>query len=178
MADSLRLLLSLAWLSLLLACPATAATIDDHASPGPAASPPLQLATNDLFALPIEQLMQVKVDAASGYSQSASEVASAPQVIDRSDIATFGYRSLQQIIGAFTGVWIQEDGYYARIGVRGFLRPADFNARILLLVDGQRANEIQFDSMGVGSDALIDVDLIERVEFIPGRARRSTAATR
>jgi hypothetical protein len=39
------------------------------------------MAADDLFALPIKHLMQVKVDAASAYSQPASEIASAPPVI-------------------------------------------------------------------------------------------------
>jgi outer membrane receptor protein involved in Fe transport len=122
----------------------------------------------DLLSMPIEQLMQVTVTSASRYEQRAADVAAAPQVIGAAEIRRFGYRTLVQILNHFGGTHTQSDGIYERIGVRGFLRPGDFNPRILLLLDGQRINEPSYDSTYLGNEALVDVALIERVEFIPG----------
>jgi outer membrane receptor protein involved in Fe transport len=129
---------------------------------------PMAAAAADLLSMPIEQLMQVTVVSASRYEQRASELAAAPQVIDAVQIRRFGYRTLLEILNHFGGTHVQSDGVYGRIGVRGFLRPGDYNARILLLVDGQRINEPAYDSAYLGNEALVDVALIERVEFVPG----------
>jgi outer membrane receptor for ferrienterochelin and colicins len=52
--------------------------------------------------------------------------------------------------------------------VRGFGRLGDWNSRILLLVDGHRINNNVDGQAMVGSEFLVDVDLIERVEIIRG----------
>src|ERR1700693_6010658 len=60
------------------------------------------------------------------------------------------------------------DRLYSYVGVRGFGRLGDWNSRILLLVDGHRINN-NVDGHGMlGSEFLVDVDLIERVEIIRG----------
>src|SRR5690606_1330945 len=53
-------------------------------------------------------------------------------------------------------------------GVRGFQQPSDYNTNVLLLIDGIPANEAVYNQAFLGSAALVDVGLIERVEFIPG----------
>jgi len=52
--------------------------------------------------------------------------------------------------------------------VRGFARPGDYNSRILLLVDGNRLNDAVYDTASIGTEFPLDVDLIERVEFVAG----------
>jgi outer membrane receptor for ferrienterochelin and colicin len=152
---------SLAALTLALTC-----TLPAPAAAGQAA--PIAAAAADLLSMPIEQLMQVTVVSASRYEQRASELAAAPQVIEAAQIRRFGYHTLLEILNHFGGTHVQSDGVYGRIGVRGFLQPGDYNARILLLVDGQRINEPAYDSAYLGNEALVDVALIERVEFVPG----------
>lgn len=125
-------------------------------------------ATQDLLALPIEQLLQMKVTAASRYAQNVSDVAAAPQVITADEIRGYGYRTLIEILDHFGGTHTQFDGLYARVGSRGFLRPGDYNSRILLLIDGYRVNEPIYDGAYLGNEGPIDVSLIERVEFVPG----------
>jgi outer membrane receptor for ferrienterochelin and colicin len=151
----------LAALTLALTC-----TLPAPAAAGQAA--PIAAAAADLLSMPIEQLMQVTVVSASRYEQRASELAAAPQVIEAAQIRRFGYHTLLEILNHFGGTHVQSDGVYGRIGVRGFLQPGDYNARILLLVDGQRINEPAYDSAYLGNEALVDVALIERVEFVPG----------
>src|SRR5208282_2350186 len=54
------------------------------------------------------------------------------------------------------------------VGVRGFGRLGDWNSRVLLLIDGHRINNNILGQAMVGTEFLVDVDLIERVEIVRG----------
>ena len=49
-----------------------------------------------------------------------------------------------------------------------FLPSGDYNSRILLIIDGLRTNENIFDSAFFGTEAMIDVSIIDRIEIIRG----------
>jgi len=66
------------------------------------------------------------------------------------------------------GVYITYDRQYHYLGTRGFGLPGDFNTRVLLNIDGNRVNDAVFDQAYMGRDFPVDLDLIERIEFIPG----------
>ena len=84
------------------------------------------------------------------------------------EIKKFGYRTLGDILRSVRGFYVTYDRNYSYVGVRGFSRPSDYNTRLLLLIDGHRLNENLYDSVYVGTEAVLDVDLIERVEIIRG----------
>lgn len=125
-------------------------------------------AVADLTALPIEQLMQVEVQSASKFRQQAIDAPAAVSVVTADEIRRFGYRTLGEVIASMRGVYVSYDRYFSYVGVRGFARSGDYNSRILLLVDGIRQNDSVFNQAMVGSESPLDVDLIERVEFVPG----------
>ncbi len=60
------------------------------------------------------------------------------------------------------------DRVYNYVGFRGFGRPGDYNSRILLLVNGHRTNDNIYDQAMIGTEFLLDLDLIERIEVIRG----------
>ncbi|WP_426400289.1 TonB-dependent receptor plug domain-containing protein [Ralstonia sp. R-29] len=123
----------------------------------------------DLTQLPIEQLMQVQVvTAASKYAQAASEAPANVHVITAEDIKAYGWRTLADILGSLPGLYTSYDRNYTTLGARGYLRPGDYDTRLLLLIDGYRTNDSVFDQASVGTEAQINVDLIDRVEYIPG----------
>lgn len=122
----------------------------------------------DVAQLPLEQLMQMEVRTASRYLQSALEAPAAVSVVTAEDIRTFGYRNLAEILASMRGLYVSYDRSYHYLGMRGFSTPGDYNTRVLLLVDGVRFNDNLYDQAPVGTDFPIDVDLIERVEFVPG----------
>lgn len=122
----------------------------------------------DLAALPIEQLMTLEVYSASKFVQKVSDAPSAVTVVTAADIRDFGWRSLADVLRSMRGIYSSYDRNYTYLGARGFLRPGDYNTRFLLLVDGVRNNDAVYDQASVGSDALFDIDLVERVEFVPG----------
>ncbi|MBI3529239.1 MAG: TonB-dependent receptor [Betaproteobacteria bacterium] len=121
-----------------------------------------------LVELPLEQLLDVQVYAASKFLQKASDAPSAVTVITASEIEAYGYRSLADVLKSIRGLYVSNDRNYSYLGVRGFSRPGDYNTRVLLLLDGYRINDNVFDQAVIGYEFPIDVDLIDRVEFIPG----------
>ena len=66
------------------------------------------------------------------------------------------------------GFYVTYDRNYSYVGIRGFGRPADYNTRMLLLVDGHRINDNIYDSAAIGEEFVLDLDLIDRVEIIRG----------
>ena len=124
-----------------------------------------------LLNLSIEELGAVRVDtvfAASKFSEKVTDAPSSVSIVTRREIQQFGYRTLADIIRATRGFDITYDRNYTYTGVRGFNRFGDFGSKVLLLIDGHRMNDMVYDSVPVGTEAMLDVDLIERVEFIRG----------
>ncbi len=108
------------------------------------------------------------VYSASKFDQKVTEAPASISIVTASDIKMYGYRSLSDIIQSVPGFFTTYDRNYAYIGVRGFGRPGDYNSRVLLLVDGARLNDSVYNTAPIGTDFPVDVDLIERVEFIRG----------
>ena len=125
-------------------------------------------AATDLTELSLEQLMAIPVVGASKYEQKQIEVAAAVSVITREEIRTFGWRTLGQALASLPGLYTTYDRIYTYLGARGFSLPGDFNTRLLITINGMRVNEATYDSALVGHEFPLDVDLIERIEFIPG----------
>jgi outer membrane receptor protein involved in Fe transport len=122
----------------------------------------------DLTALPMEQLMNLEVYTASKFAQKVSEAPSAVSIVTAADIKAYGYRTLADILKSIRGVYVTNDRNYSYVGTRGFSRPGDYNSRVLLLLDGYRLNDGIYDGALIGTESIVDVDLIDRVEFVPG----------
>lgn len=105
---------------------------------------------------------------ASKYEQKPSEAPASVTVISAEEIQRYGYRSLTDILRSVRGFFTSYDRNYSYVGVRGFGRPGDYNTRILLLQDGHRINDNVYDQASVGSESIIAVDTIDRVEIIRG----------
>lgn len=105
---------------------------------------------------------------ASRYDQKVTEAPSSVTLVTADEIKRSGARTLADVLGRATGLFVTYDRNYSYLGFRGFNRPGDFNSRVLLLVDGHRLNDNLYDQGGLGTESLIDVDLIERIEIIRG----------
>ena len=62
------------------------------------------------------------------------------------------------------------DRNYEYLGVRGYIANGNYNTNVIVLVDGHRANESVYDSFGLLENFVVDLDDIERIEFIRGPA--------
>lgn len=128
----------------------------------------LAVAGDELTELSLEQLMDVSIVSASRFTQKASEVASAVTVITRAEIQQYGWRNIAEALRSVPGFFIHNGRDYDYIGARGFARPQDYNSRVLLLIDGYRTNDSLYDMAYVGTEQLIDIDLVERIEVVRG----------
>lgn len=66
------------------------------------------------------------------------------------------------------GVYTTYDRQYAYLGSRGFGLPGDFNTRLLVTINGNRLNDPVYEGGPFGRQFPLDMDLVERIEFIPG----------
>lgn len=121
----------------------------------------------DLTQLSIEQLLNVEIISASRLGQKARQAPSSVSIITASDIRTFGWRTLADALNSMRGLFTANDRNYTYLGVRGFNRN-DYNSHVLMMIDGQRMNENIFDTGNIGQEFMLDMDLVERIEFIPG----------
>jgi outer membrane receptor for ferrienterochelin and colicins len=135
------------------------------------APPDATAATPDLSDLSLEDLGHVKVASVYGASKHEQILAEAPSsvtIVTSDEIKKSGYRTLTEILNSVRGFYTTDDRAYSYIGLRGFNRPGDYGGRILVMVDGHRLNDAIYDSAFNGTEFLLDVDLIDRVEVIRG----------
>lgn len=128
------------------------------------------LTAEDLMNMPLERLVKVEVliTGASKYAEKASEAPSIVEVITADDIRTYGYKTLGDAINGMHGVYVTNDRRYTSIGTRGFSMTSDSNSRVLVMIDGRRMNENVYDSAYVGQEFMLDMSLVDRIEYIPG----------
>jgi iron complex outermembrane receptor protein len=122
----------------------------------------------DLTAFDLKDLAQVKVYSASRHSEEARQAPSSVTVITAEEIRHYGWRTLADILNSQRGFYSSNDRNYSYVGVRGFLRPGDYDSRLLLLLNGHRMNDNLYDSAYFGAEFLLDVDLIDRIEIVRG----------
>ena len=128
-------------------------------------------AAPDLLKLELEELMEIKVAVVYGASKFEQKVTEAPasvSIITSDEIKKYGYRTLADILKSVRGFYVNYDRNYHYAGIRGFARPGDYSTRFLLLVDGHRINDNVYNQAAIGTDFILDVDIIERVEVIRG----------
>jgi len=158
--SSVPLCMLMLWLS--LSGPAGATASQD---------PNANSAQKSLLDMSIEELMEIEVDevyGASKHRQTLSEAPASVTIITADEIRKYGYRTLADILASAPGFYMNYDRNYHYIGVRGFRRPGDYDTRILLLVDGHRVNENVGDTPALGTQFILDIDLIKKVEIIRG----------
>ncbi|NTW59326.1 MAG: TonB-dependent receptor [Nitrospirae bacterium] len=105
---------------------------------------------------------------ASKFEQKVTQAPSSVSIVTSQDIKKNGYRTLADILRSVSGFYMTYDRNYNYVGVRGFGRPGDYNTRVLLLIDGHRTNDNIYNHAAIGTEAILDVDLIDRVEIIRG----------
>jgi iron complex outermembrane receptor protein len=129
--------------------------------------------------LSLQQLLAAEVvSTASKFPQEVREAPAAISIVTAEDIRRYGHRTLADVLRSVRGFYTTDDRNYSYIGVRGFARPGDYNTRVLLLIDGHRVNDAVYDMAPIGTDFLLDVSLIDKVEVIrgPGSALYGTSA--
>jgi iron complex outermembrane receptor protein len=120
------------------------------------------------MSMSLEELSHVKVFSASRHLEDSRQAPSSVSTITGEDIRRYGWRTLGDALRSLRGFYTSYDRDYTYLGVRGFLRPGDYNSRILLLLNGHRLNDNVFDSAFVGTELLLDLDLVDHIEIVRG----------
>ncbi|MBV2130825.1 TonB-dependent receptor plug domain-containing protein [Arsukibacterium indicum] len=110
----------------------------------------------------------IEVSTSARHAQSAGKSAQVTYIITDEEIRRFSLRNLIEILSLFPGLYVSSDTSYGYLSARGIGRPGDYNARVLLLVDGTRVNDNIYDAGMIGNNFYIDPQLIDRVEYSPG----------
>ncbi len=126
------------------------------------------LPIENIEELSLEALLDAPITAASRYEENANLAPGSVSIMNAEEIERFGFRSLGEVLRAMRGVYTTNDRIYEYLGVNGFGIPGDYNIRVLVMVDGHRINDSIYDSALVGLDGPVDVEMIERVEFVRG----------
>jgi iron complex outermembrane receptor protein len=127
-----------------------------------------QGARADLTAMPLEALLSSEIITASRFPQQAREAPAAVTVISARDIQEHGWRVLGDALMSVRGTVVANDRAYSYLGPRGLLRPLDYNTHVLLMVDGARINDNIYHQSPIGMEFPLDLELVERIEFVPG----------
>jgi iron complex outermembrane receptor protein len=135
----------------------------------------------DLAGKSLEALLDVPVESVEGaarHTQRTTEAPASVTVITASDIETFGWRTLADVLRAVRGFHVTNDRNYSYVGVRAFGRPTDYNNRVLVLLNGHRVNDSIYDGALIGTEFPLDISLVERIEVVrgPGSALYGTSA--
>lgn len=125
-------------------------------------------AADDLSVIPFEQLVQREVVPASRIAQQISDSPSAVAIVTAADIRAYGYRTLADVINSIRGLYTTYDRRYQYLGGRGFGAPGDYAGRIMLLIDGYATQDNVYNQAYIDESGLLDLELIERVEYVPG----------
>jgi outer membrane receptor protein involved in Fe transport len=135
------------------------------------ADPPGQTgqADQDLSALTLDQLMQVKVQSAALHPQTLQDAPASVTVITAEDIRKYGYRTLGEALASVRGFYVTNDRTYETVGVRGFDLPGDYDSHIMVMVNGHNmADNIFTYMLYFGNEFPIEMNLIRQIEIIRG----------
>ncbi len=124
--------------------------------------------TFDATTIPFEELLQTDYIPASKIAEQINSASSAVSVVTAREIKLFGYKNLSEILNSMRGLHTFQDYGYTFLGGRGYGKPGDYTGRIILLIDGYQANDSFYGQAFFENDGLLDVSLIDRVEYIPG----------
>ncbi len=122
----------------------------------------------DLTNIPFDALVKNEVLTASRLASQVSDSPAAVSIVTAQDIRTFGYRTLADVINSMRGLYTTFDRRYDYLGGRGFGSPGDFAGRIMILIDGYAAQDNIYGQVYIDNSGLLDMELIDRVEYVPG----------
>ncbi|MFZ2269623.1 MAG: TonB-dependent receptor [Azonexus sp.] len=121
-----------------------------------------------LANLSLEDLLQQEVVLASKLAQQVSDSPSAVVIVTAADIRAYGYRTLADVINSMRGLYTTYDYRYQYMGGRAHGAPGDYAGRVMLLIDGYATQDSLFSQAYLDESGLLDLEMVERVEYVPG----------
>lgn len=116
----------------------------------------------------LEALLKREVEGPSRYAQSLLDAPAAVSVIGRRESELLGHSTVAEMMGRLPGVYFSHSRQYISVGMRGFNRPGDYNARLLMAIDGFRANDALFDQALPEYEFPLVAEWVKRLELVHG----------
>jgi iron complex outermembrane receptor protein len=108
------------------------------------------------------------VVAAGKREQTEQQAPASVSIVTAQDIDLFGYRSLADVLRNQRSFYLGTDGLNWFAGVRGFLRPGEWNSRLMVTVDGRPTNDIIFGQSHLDQDFVLPMEAVKQIEIIRG----------
>ncbi len=122
-----------------------------------------------LLTMDLGQLSEIRsVTAAGRFPQKLSEAPSRVSIVTADEMRAYGHRNLADVVRFIRGLHTGYDGSYEIAGTRGVAPSGDYNTRLLVTIDGIRITDSIYSQGPVGNEFPLDLEMIERVEFLPG----------
>jgi len=116
----------------------------------------------------LDLVPQREVTAASRFAELIDDAPSSVSVVDRREIAAFGYPTIAESLRGVRGIAVTNDRAYASASIRAVGQPNDYGSRLLVLSDGQVLNDNLLNSSYIGSDGRGDLQDVDRIEIVRG----------
>ncbi len=109
-----------------------------------------------------------EVNAVSRNTEAIDDAPSSVTIIDRREIAAFGYPTIAEALRGVRGITLSNDHVYSSASIRGIGQPGDYGNRLLVLSDGASLNDNILNSSYIGSDGRADLHDVDRIEIVRG----------
>lgn len=109
-----------------------------------------------------------EVNAVSRSTEAIDDAPSSVTIIDRREIAAFGYASIAEALRGVRGITLSNDHVYFSASIRGIGQPGDYGNRLLVLSDGASLNDNLLSSSYISSDSRADLHDVDRIEVVRG----------
>ena len=133
--------------------------------------PPAALADDqqDLSQMSLEELLNLKVAAASKKLETLGDTSSVATTISAKEIESFGANNPLEILERapsllYLGTYLHPDN---ALSIRGDLS-AHYNTHVLILINGRPSRDTYFGGQDMALLASFPIDTIERIEIIRG----------
>jgi len=156
--------------------PAPAATLEPMPGEQPASAASVvdeegrELDASSFESMSLEELLNIKVVTATKTARRLEEAPAIVAVVTREDIATWGYRTLDEVLRHVPGFYVVDDHGLPNVAVRGAAGGYfGESGTIKVMVDGVSMSFRSTSGNWLGSE-LLPLSAVERIEIIRGPA--------
>lgn len=118
----------------------------------------------------LEQLLHAQVEGASRFAQHVLDAPALVSTLTHDTATGLGHDTVGDMLERLPGIYLGSSRSYSSVGFRGFSRPGDYNARILMTIDGYRVNDALYDQALPQHEFPVVADWVKRLEFVNGPA--------